>query len=239
MRRLALPLVALTLLTCATTRSLPRGVVYLSEDGSREIRAHSASELDYRDGETRYRGRYSLDGDRLRVVLRVDGTETVHYFTLDAQGLVGEDETTLLAVDPGSAFEVVDHRRAQRETMAAMRTVGTALVAWFTDQVGTGAAGASVVVGDYPPVGAGDVETLLVPDYLKFLPPDDGWGHPFEYRLAVDDPLAPRAILIRSPGADGRFDGDAYEIGAYDPRLFDRDLVWGDGYFMSWPERKP
>ena len=35
---------------------------------------------------------------------------------------------------------------------------------------------------------------------------------------------------------DGLFEGDTHEIGPFTAEDYDRDLVWGDGYFMTWPE---
>jgi len=236
----ALPLLLLVGIACTSQRSLPTGVAYLSEDGTREVRALSPHELDLRAGGEQHRGRYSVDGDRVRVVFTIEGEERVFEFTLSEGGLLGEDGVLLVAVEPETAeFERIVNLGAQRETVAKMRNAGTALMAWLTDQVGAAAAGEAVSIDALPAVGADDVEEVLVPTYLNHLPRVDGWGHPFEYRVAFDDPLGARVLSIRSPGADGRFDADVYETGPFDPDLYDRDIVWTDGYFVCWPERGP
>ena len=99
---------------------------------------------------------------------------------------------------------------------------------------------------------------LLVPDYIDAVPEGDGWGHPYQFALNVDL-IASRAIGtrteqlvegvdierldlhgrhvlgIRSAGRDGRFETADYIIGGFPAREFDRDLVWGNGYFIRWP----
>lgn len=77
-----------------------------------------------------------------------------------------------------------------------------------------------------------------MPTYLATLPTEDGWGHPLEYRLRVDEPLAEHVMFVRSPGSDGELDSDSYQSGAFDPDETTRDIVWDDGYLISWPERQ-
>ena len=66
----------------------------------------------------------------------------------------------------------------------------------------------------------------------------DGWGHPLEYYLNTENPTAPQVMGIRSPGRDGTFSGGRYTVGAFDPGDFDEDIVWADGTFVRWPQRK-
>ena len=124
---------------------------------------------------------------------------------------------------------------AQRQSMASVRATGTALMMWLTDQVSATAAGASLIrVAEYPLLSGEDVEQLLVPEYLPAAPVD-GWGHPLEVRVALDDLLASRVLMVRSAGRDGRFEADAYEIGPFGARELERDIVWADGSFIRWP----
>ncbi|MFP5288928.1 MAG: hypothetical protein ACLGI9_24540, partial [Thermoanaerobaculia bacterium] len=66
----------------------------------------------------------------------------------------------------------------------------------------------------------------------------DGWGHPYEYYLNVENPLAPQVMGIRSPGRDGEFSAVSYTVGPFDPYDFDEDIVWADGFFVRWPQAK-
>jgi hypothetical protein len=133
---------------------------------------------------------------------------------------------------------VQDDARAQRETVAAIRNVGTAMFSWLTDQVGAAAAGQKTVnLAEIPPVASfAALKERLVPQYIQTLPERDGWGNRFEYRLNVANPTAKSAMSIRSPGRDGKFSGLTYMVGAFPRAEYDRDIVWADGYFVQWPQ---
>lgn len=144
---------------------------------------------------------------------------------------------------------------AQRRTMAEVREVGTALMAWLTDQVsrrgapprvrfaedpGPGTAEYGAEVSAVPEVGATHLRRLLVPLYLHEVPEVDGWGYRYDYRLA--DALLGRGpvLVIRSPGSDGRFSGERYPEpllpkGLYPSNETHRDIVWVDGHFLQAP----
>lgn len=47
-----------------------------------------------------------------------------------------------------------------------------------------------------------------------------------------------REAGVRSPGRDGVFEGTTYAAGAYPVSDLDRDVVWIDGYFVTWPSKK-
>jgi hypothetical protein len=138
-------------------------------------------------------------------------------------------------------------RSAQRRTVADIRNVGTAMFSWLTDQVGAAAAGQpqnemagkKTTIGEYTPIPRAELVKLLVPKYLQAVPEKDGWGHPYEYYLLQGDTMAKRVMSIRSPGRDGKFDADEYQLGPFDPDRFDEDVVWADGYFVCWPQRPP
>lgn len=137
-------------------------------------------------------------------------------------------------------------REAQKRTVADMRNVGTAMFSWLTDQVGAGAAGQSqgetesapVNLKQYPPISRGELEKILVPQYIREVPEKDGWGHPYEYYLNVADPMARQVMSIRSPGRDGKFSATEYSPTSFEPGDFDEDIVWTDGYFVRWPQAK-
>ena len=134
-----------------------------------------------------------------------------------------------------------------RATIQAMRDVGIAMMSWLTEQEdarqgardrGTAEEGEdpnTVPVGAFDRISHEDLAKLLVPTYLPALPEHDAWGHAFELYLNRDDLGGRRVFLIRSPGRDGRFDTDDYELGAFAVGQADEDLVWSDGYFVRWP----
>ncbi|HEV2855714.1 MAG TPA: hypothetical protein VHC97_23200 [Thermoanaerobaculia bacterium] len=128
----------------------------------------------------------------------------------------------------------------QRQTIADIRNLGTALFSWLTDEAGAAAAGKteSVDLRAYPEVTMADLEKLLVPDYIPAVSKTDAWGHPLEVRVNVKDVLAEKIMSIRSPGRDGKFSGDTYTSGSFTPSDYDQDIVWTDGFFLRWPERQ-
>lgn len=139
-----------------------------------------------------------------------------------------------------------DDGAAQKRTIADIRNTGTAMYSWLTDQVGAAAAGQSQTIEAAPDVDLAlysllsrdEVEEILVPQYLQTVPETDGWGNPYEYYLNVETPLAPQVMGIRSPGRDGRFSADSYTVTSFDPDELDEDIVWADGFFARWPQKK-
>jgi hypothetical protein len=134
--------------------------------------------------------------------------------------------------DPSSDTE------RQRQTVADMRNLGTAMFSWLTDQIGAGAAGEQEVsIQLYPYISGADLDKLLVPQYLERVPKLDGWGNPFEVRLNVQDTLAQHVMSIRSAGRDGRYSADVYKQESFEPADYDQDIVWADGFFVRWPQK--
>lgn len=134
---------------------------------------------------------------------------------------------------------------AQKRTVANIRNTGTAMFSWLTDQVGAAAAGESqtepvptpVELKHYPLISHEQLVKILMPTYIQKVPETDGWGHPFEYYLNTENPLAPQVMGIRSPGRDGKFSAGSYTVGPFDPEDFDEDIVWADGFFVRWPQK--
>jgi len=142
------------------------------------------------------------------------------------------------AKTPPSKDRIVDRLLTDQEkqelTIKHIRNTGTAMFSWLTDQIGAGAAGAQQIdLQQYPAITYEGLEKILVPDYLESLPKVDGWGHPYEYRLNVKDPVAKNVMSIRSPGRDGVFSGDQYANLKYPPKDLDQDIVWTDGFFAG------
>jgi|SRR6185436_1446159 len=133
-------------------------------------------------------------------------------------------------------------RNPQKQTIADIRNTGTAMFSWLTDQVGAAAAGQSQVppvdLADYAAISHADLATILVPEYMREVPELDGWDSPYEFYLNVANPLAQKVMGIRSPGRDGLFSDTAYTVTSFDPESLDEDLVWADGFFVRWPQKK-
>lgn len=128
---------------------------------------------------------------------------------------------------------------AQKRTVADIRNTGTAMFSWLTDQVGAAAAGQLQVDMDrYAVLSREELQAILVPMYLQEVPETDGWGNPYDYYLNVANPVAEQVMSIRSPGRDGRFSADSYTVTSFDPSEFDEDIVWADGFFVRWPQKK-
>lgn len=131
-----------------------------------------------------------------------------------------------------------DQSVLQNITVQTIRDVGVALMSWLTDEVGAAAAGSGLIdIRSWVSVRTSSLEEILVPKYLVQLPKEDAWGHELEYRVDLQDPEAKNVALIRSPGSNGSFETDVYEIGSFAPTDFERDIVWADGYFVAWPEK--
>jgi hypothetical protein len=109
---------------------------------------------------------------------------------------------------------------------AEIDKVGAAMLAWLTDVV-SGANGVAVPSGGLqplcpgsppadlalvPPIHAQILSIFLVPDYIDAVPMTDPWGHNYDYRLNVADPLSADVIAVRSAGADGLFEGTVYDV---------------------------
>lgn len=159
--------------------------------------------------------------------------------------LEGDEPQKTRAVDSAGSRPVIGFgprdRARQKRTVADIRSMGTAYMSWLTDQVGAASAGArkiQVTEEGWRRLSPEEVRKDLRPSdsffYMDDIPLKDGWGHPIEVWRGANL-LASRVLLIRSPGRDGTFEGDVYEIGAFAATDYDRDIVWFDGYYARWP----
>lgn len=133
----------------------------------------------------------------------------------------------------------------QVATLTDLRAVGTAMFHWYEDaRVARHTPQVELTVAEpdkarvdvVPTISPDALAALLVPRYLPELPTQDGWGHPYEFRLATETLNAERIMAVRSAGSDGRFEGDSYKIAAFPEAETASDLVWMDGYFSRWPK---
>ncbi len=137
-----------------------------------------------------------------------------------------------------------DDSKALKRTLADIRNTGTALFSWLVDHIDDGDVGGEgekepdvVDWSACPSISQQDLQALLVPEYAQEVPKTDGWGNEVEFCLRKDDLGANRYVVgMRSPGRDGAFEGVEYKVGAFSPGDLDRDLVWIDGFFITWPE---
>jgi type II secretion system protein G len=129
----------------------------------------------------------------------------------------------------------------QKRTMADMRITGTAMFSWLSDEVGAAAAGAAVTtvdLSDYPEIDLTDLKTILLPTYVQEVPTLDGWKRPYTYYCNVADPHSEHVMAIASSGRDGISTGPTYEASAFDPTDYNQDVIWADGFFVRWPQKK-
>lgn len=123
------------------------------------------------------------------------------------------------------------NRAKQKRTITSMRNIASA---WEARAVDTGSYTAAGVSFLWPaePLTYAQMQTLLVPDYIKSFPEVDGWGTPFQF--AVDIPVRARSYAIRSAGYDKTFES-SYTLGL--TGKLECDIVFSDGSFVVYPQQ--
>jgi hypothetical protein len=161
-------------------------------------------------------------------------------------------EKALDKVDEPFLGELAD-KQAQKRTVADLREIGAAFISWWIDEEPKnwtpdrqGLHLSWKVTGTFPTEDAvrafmalpyEEVVKILVPDYIAAVPKEDGWGHP--YQFAINDDLTRSSVVsFRSPGRDGVFQSDLHEAGPFSFAEYDQDIVWSDGSFITWPQRR-
>ena len=153
---------------------------------------------------------------------------------------------TIPALYAESAKPSMNDDVAQRQTIKDIRNVGTAMFAWYKDEMAPKVSGkdkkedpaepTSADISAVPVISREELTKLLVPKYVASIPEKDGWGNPYEFHLNTTDPNALNVMGLRSAGKDGRFSGDVYAIGSFSPADADQDIPWMDGFFVRWPQ---
>ncbi len=196
----------------------------------------------------------------LRIGRHGQGKRRILYSALTLLGTLLAGVGYLWALTSTSGQEI--RRSRQKRTMADMRAVGTAIMAWSFDNsedaagepaLGTDSANDNQTRietkhpgTDPEPAGQtivffdGQGPRLISPAQLgKYLVPNYIKEVP-----ELDGWLQPpeyrfdpdsHRFQIRSGGADHAFDGDRYTSGPFDPVDFNRDIVYADGEFFCWP----
>ncbi len=138
---------------------------------------------------------------------------------------------------------------AQKRTIVDIRNVGTAMWNWYKAEVAPRRSPEShkkaeqesqtkeVDFERVPVISREDLAAVLVPRYIAAIPAEDGWGHPYEFRLNTKDSNAIVVMALRSAGKDGQLSGSHYSVDGFEPSEFDQDISWMDGYFVRWPEK--
>jgi type II secretory pathway pseudopilin PulG len=119
-------------------------------------------------------------------------------------------------------------RAKQKRTMADLRTVATAVEAYATDK------------NQYPKVSYDELRPLLTPEYIRVLPPRDGWDHPFRYACTKEEDGRCTGYTFGSAGKDGVFTHDDLSAYSASPSEgttnFDCDIIFSNGNFLEYPE---
>lgn len=118
----------------------------------------------------------------------------------------------------------------QKQTVATERNVGTAWMSWLTDQEDSGSWSGS----ESP--SAAELAEVLSPDYIQEVPATDGWGHELRYTVSQTKFGSQVSFTIASPGRDGIFEDPPPKNRPFLATEYDNDIVWQDGYFISWPQ---
>lgn len=136
----------------------------------------------------------------------------------------------------------------QKRAVADMRNVGGAWFTWLTDQLSAASAGQTVASFDWADFAGGDIAYdallntyLFTADttYIQSVPEFDPWGNSYQYTWAGIDAVvqdSDHLMGIRSPGNDGEFEGTDYPVHSFISSQYELDIVWADGFFISWPE---
>ena len=124
-------------------------------------------------------------------------------------------------------------RTRQKRTMVDIRTIALAWEARATDVSSYAAAGVSIswpVADNF----ATDLESKLLPTYVKKIPLYDGWAMPFRVGWRADG----KSYSVKSFGAN-RVDDTASLTsadGAITTNDFDCDMIYSEGGFVVYPE---
>ena len=134
------------------------------------------------------------------------------------------------------------NKARQKNTMATLRNVGTAMMARITDDGAAAAAGQNVLdpSADFiDTASAGHFNTFallgseLVPQYIQDIPEKDSWKKTITWYLTLD-PGSPHQALAASCGKDGACTA-TWTRGTFFATDYVQDIVWTDGQFWFYP----
>ena len=132
----------------------------------------------------------------------------------------------------------------QKRTVADIRNTGTAWMSWLTDQVGAASAGAGKTYSTvgFDPIDYDQLFGYLHPTstffYMQEVPQKDGWRYEIDFGKNTN-PLASNVLIICSGGRDGSLiqncHGVTWDVAPFIATDYNTDIVWADGYMVSWP----
>ncbi len=130
------------------------------------------------------------------------------------------------------------HRKHQKQTMADIRSLATAMEARATDRnrYDFGPIIAGLPKGDpnrfetLQHVPYGELQQSLAPTYIHNVPQFDGWGTELDVRVSRDQ----QTYALRSAASDRRFEREPYKPGS--DQSFEGDIVYSNGSFTRYPE---
>jgi len=139
----------------------------------------------------------------------------------------------------------------QKRTISDIRNTGTAWMSWLTDQVGAASAGQASGGGTTfygkalsVSVSYGGLYKYLRPSdtffYMQEVPEFDGWNNPLAYRVSgniLDASVMALYAQCRDKSWNtGGGPGENVPVYGFLSTDYDQDIIWADGYFVSWPE---
>ncbi len=134
----------------------------------------------------------------------------------------------------------------QKRSVADIRNTGTAWMSWLTDQVGAASAGATKTYDttDFDKIDYEDLFGYLHPAdsffYMQEVPQKDGWRYPLRYGKNPNL-LASNVMIICSYGRNNSAEDSTecheedWAVAPFVATSYDTDIVWADGYMVSWP----
>ncbi len=124
----------------------------------------------------------------------------------------------------------------QKRTVADIRNTGTALMAWLTDIAQASAAGRAA--NTYALPANGNRPTFLQTRYIQEVPTIDAWKNSYVWYLAANPLAADTVMAIGSGGNKGNYGlSGNVTVTAFDPTDYEQDILWGDGFFIRWPQK--
>jgi hypothetical protein len=140
---------------------------------------------------------------------------------------------------PGASL--TDLRAKAVRARSEVASVGQAMLSWLTDQIGfappgEATGGPAVDLDLFTPITVGDLETLLVPQYVSLVRENDPWGFPYDYYLDAVDLGGPELMAVRCRGKGGAAEGTVYTPGTFAASDLAGDVVWAEGTFVRQPD---
>jgi hypothetical protein len=150
----------------------------------------------------------------------------------------------ILLVVSSAAQALADQTEMEKASVQAVRSAGVSIMTALGEQLPSDTA-AQVRPANFdwtscPAVSFDRLVAILGPQHASEIPQQDGWGNALEFCLKVDKNAPPGSRFvagIRSPGRDRHFDQSSYGYGPFAFEEADRDVVWLNGFFFSWPQK--